>query len=116
MSVAEACHAYGLRLLPYGVLAGGFLTGKYLHGAHPEGARHLRSPNYQSRYSTPAMHVAAEKYEALAARKGLSLTQLAIAWCALAVQELHAARCCGRGSHVCSSGQAGWLWPMVAHL
>ena len=79
---AEACHAYGLKLLPYGVLAGGFLTGKYLGGARPEGARHIRSPEYQKRYSTPAMHVAAGKYKALAERKGLTLTQLAIAWCA----------------------------------
>ena len=83
MGAAEACHAYGVRLMPYGVLAGGFLTCKYLHGANPEGARHIRSPNYQSRYSTPAMHVAAAKYEALAARKGLSPTQLAVAWCVI---------------------------------
>ena len=62
--------------------AGGFLTGKYLGGAEPEGARHTAMPDFQPRYATPAMHAAALKYKALAERKGLSLLQLAVAWCA----------------------------------
>lgn len=65
------------------MLAGGFLSGKYLGGAKPEGARHTALPDFQPRYATQPMHEAAEKYKALAERKGLSLLQLAIAWCAL---------------------------------
>eukprot|EP00892_Ulva_mutabilis_P005425 jgi/Ulvmu1/3254/UM151_0002.1 len=79
LDTAEACHAYGIKLLPYGVLAGGFLSGKYLGGANPEG-RHNRNKGFQSRYATPVMHAAAEKYKALAESKGLTLTQLAVAW------------------------------------
>lgn len=73
---------YGIKLLPYGVLAGGFLSGKYLGGAQPEGARHSKIKEFQSRYASPKMHAAAEKYKALAESKGLTLTQLAVAWCA----------------------------------
>lgn len=82
LDAAEACHAYGVRLLPYGMLAGGFLSGKYLGGAHPEGARHTSMPDFQPRYATQAMHEAAQKYTALAESKGLSCLQLAVAWCA----------------------------------
>jgi aryl-alcohol dehydrogenase-like predicted oxidoreductase len=81
MDVAEACHAYNVKLLPYGVLGGGFLSGKYLNGAKPEGARHTKNPNFQPRYSTKAVEEAVIKYKALADKKGLSMTQLAVAWC-----------------------------------
>lgn len=82
MGTVEACIAYGVKLLPYGVLSGGFLSGKYLNGQKPEGARHTRLPKFQSRYCCKAVEVATEKYKALADKKGLTLTQLAVAWCA----------------------------------
>lgn len=82
LDTAEACHAYGVKLLPYGVLAGGFLSGKYRGGAKPEGARHSKNPDFQSRYATPIMHETVEKYAALAEKKGLTMTQLAVAWAA----------------------------------
>ena len=82
METAEACYHYGVKLLPYGVLAGGFLSGKYLNGAKPEGARHTKNPDFQSRYATKAVEAATIKYKELADKKGLSLTQLAVAWCA----------------------------------
>jgi aryl-alcohol dehydrogenase-like predicted oxidoreductase len=71
-----------VKLLSYGSLNGGFLSGKYLGGGRPEGARHSKSPEFQHRYAGPRVEVAAEKYKALATRKGLSLTQLCISWCA----------------------------------
>jgi len=80
LDVAEACHAYGVTLIPYGVLAGGFLSGKYRGGARPEGARHTVHPRFQPRYATPAVADAVEKYAELAEAKGLTPTQLAVAW------------------------------------
>jgi aryl-alcohol dehydrogenase-like predicted oxidoreductase len=85
METAEACYIYGIRLLPYGVLAGGFLSGKYLNGQWPEGARHSKHPKFQERYHTKAVEAATAKYSVLADKKGLTLTQLAVAWYALQV-------------------------------
>ena len=80
--LAEACHAYGIKLLSYGSLNGGFLSGKYLHGARPEGARHSKDPEFQHRYCSPRVEKALYEYKAIADANGLSLTQLVIAWCA----------------------------------
>ena len=100
MDLAEACHAYGVRLVPYGVTAGGYLTGKYLRGQDPKGCRHSEGGNgvSQGRYASERCEKATLKYEALAKRKGLSCTELAVAWCArrslrlsLQLQSTHAA-------------------------
>eukprot|EP00892_Ulva_mutabilis_P005429 jgi/Ulvmu1/3258/UM151_0006.1 len=80
MDLAEVCHVYGVRLIPYGVLAGGFLSGKYRGGAQPEGARHTTNPDFQPRYRSDRVAAAVEKYAALAESKGLTLTQLAVGW------------------------------------
>ena len=40
--LAEACAHYKISLLPYGPLAGGTLSGKFLSGEKPEGARHTK--------------------------------------------------------------------------
>lgn len=79
--LAEACHAYNMKLLSYGSLNGGFLSGKYLNGAKPEGARHSENRGFQHRYTRPAVEKAVLKYKAIADKNGLSLTQLVIAWC-----------------------------------
>lgn len=88
LDIAEACHAYGLAHLPYGTLAGGYLSGKYRNGAAPEGARHTALPDFQPRYATPAVAAAVERYAAVAQRQGISLTQLAVAWCVLGVLQI----------------------------
>ena len=72
---------YNVKLLSYGALAGGFLSGKYLNGAKPEGARHTKHPDFQPRYATKPVEEAVVKYKVLADKKGLSLVQLAVAWC-----------------------------------
>lgn len=82
METAEACNAYNVKLLPYGVLAGGFLSGKYLNGAKPAGARHSKHAEFQSRYAAKPVEEALIKYKEVADRKGLSLTHLAVAWVA----------------------------------
>jgi aryl-alcohol dehydrogenase-like predicted oxidoreductase len=66
-------------LLAYSPLGFGVLTGKYLHGASPEGARLTLFPEY-TRYSNAAAHSATEKYVALARAHGLEPAQMALAY------------------------------------
>ncbi|KAL4860207.1 Protein tas [Chlorella vulgaris] len=80
--LAEACapHHYNLGLLPYGPLAGGTLTNKYFGDGKPgPNARHF--PDFQARYHCDRSMAAAAEYCSLAKSKGLSLAQLALAWC-----------------------------------
>ena len=66
-------------LLPYSPLAFGALTGKYLNGAKPEGARLSLFPNYR-RYAGNKAEAAIADYADLAKKRSISLTQLAIAF------------------------------------
>jgi len=81
---AECCHPKNLNigLIAYGCLAGGGLSGKYLGGALPAGGRHTLWPAFQPRYVVGRAAEATEDYAALAARKGVSCTTLALAWAA----------------------------------
>jgi aryl-alcohol dehydrogenase-like predicted oxidoreductase len=75
-----ACQYFGVGILPYFPLAGGFLTGKYRRGqAAPAGSRGENSP-YVQRYMTEDNFTRLEQLEALAARGGRSLNDLAHAW------------------------------------
>lgn len=85
----EAAYRFGLVGLPYGPLAGGTLSGKYLQGskladadpARPlEKCRHAFQPNFQPRYASPLAMEATKRYVALADTWGLSPTELALAW------------------------------------
>lgn len=78
--VAEACHHFGVVGLPYGVLSGGTLTGKYLCSKDTPNSRFNRSPEFQSRYNSPLAVEATKAYVALAEEWGLTPTELAIAW------------------------------------
>ncbi|MCF6196720.1 MAG: aldo/keto reductase [Emcibacter sp.] len=64
-------------LLAYSPIGGGFLSGKYLDGALPEGSRQQLFPDFADRYKKPGVDPAVRKYQALAERHGLSLIQLA---------------------------------------
>ncbi|TDL99996.1 MAG: aldo/keto reductase [Flavobacteriaceae bacterium] len=66
--------------LPYSPLAGGLLSGKYLSGKKPEGARYTLYPNYFSRYSHPNTTLAVEAYGDLAQKHNLSLAQMSLAY------------------------------------
>ena len=81
--LAETCapHHYGIGLLPYGVLAGGVLTGKYLDDTAEPGSRHLKFPTFQPRYAGESVMEACRSYSALAKEHGLTVTQIALAWC-----------------------------------
>lgn len=81
--LAEACcpHNYNIPLLPWTPLAGGALSGKYLGGKFPEGARFTKFPAFQDRYRNPACIAATEEYKKIADKAGVSLTTLSLAWC-----------------------------------
>mmetsp|Transcript_27452 Transcript_27452/g.80750 ORF Transcript_27452/g.80750 Transcript_27452/m.80750 type:complete len:412 (-) Transcript_27452:246-1481(-) len=83
--LAESCDHYGIGLLPWSVLAGGLLSGKYRVGvpsrATPE-SRFEAFPEYMSRWSpktaSPRTLEAVEEYSAIAERAGMTPTELAI--------------------------------------
>eukprot|EP00798_Chlamydomonas_sp_ICE-L_P012566 gene12566-15788_t len=71
-------------LLAWGPLAGEVLTGKYLGGQKPAMARHTKWPNAcrHSLYHCSVAMEACTEYADLAKRKGLTLTQMSLQWCA----------------------------------
>jgi aryl-alcohol dehydrogenase-like predicted oxidoreductase len=66
-------------LLAYSPLGFGILSGKYQHGARPEGAR-LTQYTHFNRYSNPQALQATTEYIAIAHEYGLHPVQLALAW------------------------------------
>jgi aryl-alcohol dehydrogenase-like predicted oxidoreductase len=66
-------------LLAYSPLGFGVLSGKYLNGARPAGARLTLFPDY-TRYSSPAAERATAAYADLARRHGLELSRMALAY------------------------------------
>ena len=79
IGLAEIAHRERVGLLAYSPLGFGVLTGKYLRGAQPSGARLTRFPQFR-RYTTPAAERATEKYAKLAQAHGLSMAQMALAF------------------------------------
>jgi len=79
IGLSEIAHRESVGLLAYSPLAFGVLSGKYLGGKRPEGARLTLFDRF-SRYSNPEATRATEAYAALAAEHGLSLTAMALAY------------------------------------
>jgi aryl-alcohol dehydrogenase-like predicted oxidoreductase len=75
--LAEVCYRENVGLLAYSVLAFGHLTGKYLSNPAAAG-RITQWPAFGQRYSKPNVAPAIAAYVALAARHGLTPTQLAL--------------------------------------
>ncbi|CAL2081811.1 NADP(H)-dependent aldo-keto reductase [Tenacibaculum sp. 190524A02b] len=67
-------------LLAYSPLAQGVLSGKYLKGGQPDGARGTLFPRFIARYKTGSSEKAVEEYLAIAQKHGLTLTQLSLAY------------------------------------
>lgn len=78
--MSEVSLRENIGLLVYSPLAQGVLTGKYLHGKSPEGARGTLFPNYITRYQTSAAESAVLKYQEIAHKHGLTLTELSLAF------------------------------------
>ena len=95
--VLPLCAEHGLAYLPFGPLAGGWLTGKYRRGAaFPEGSRMTLRPQPYTHLVAERVYDAIEALESLAARRGSSPTGLALAW--LAAQPLVTSVVTGPGS------------------
>ena len=79
---------HNVGLLPWSVLCGGLLSGKYAAAARAPAAadaRFVKFDDYMSRWhpkhARPSTLAAADAYAAIAERAGLSPTELAILWC-----------------------------------
>lgn len=80
MGLAEVHRHLDVPLLAYSPLAFGHLSGKYLGGAKPEGARLTRFPAFGPRYARRNVPEATAAYAELAAKSGLSAATMAIAF------------------------------------
>ena len=78
--LAETLYRERVSLLAYSPLGGGMLTGKYLGGARPAGARFTEYGNFTARFGTPLAREAIEAHAALARERGISLPALALGY------------------------------------
>ncbi|WP_046078421.1 NADP(H)-dependent aldo-keto reductase [Halomonas sp. HG01] len=79
VGLAEIAHREDVGLLAYSPLAFGKLSGKYLDGARPEGARLTLFERFQ-RYNSPQAEEATRAYVEIARQHGLDPTQMALAY------------------------------------
>ncbi|MFV0574332.1 MAG: NADP(H)-dependent aldo-keto reductase [Vibrio sp.] len=79
IGLSEISHHEGVELLAYSPLAFGTLTGKYLNGARPDGARCTLFERFV-RYFTPQGLAATQAYIDVANKHGISPTQMALAF------------------------------------
>jgi aryl-alcohol dehydrogenase-like predicted oxidoreductase len=75
--LALVCRTFGIGVIPYSPLAGGFLTGKYRPSRTPNS---VRAEGVKRRYFTQKNWGLLDKMGTLARAKGCSLSQLALAW------------------------------------
>jgi aryl-alcohol dehydrogenase-like predicted oxidoreductase len=75
--LADVCRAYGLGVIPYSPLAGGFLTGKYRPGANPESARLRSVQRHFNERNWKLLDLLAQIGNDKA---GCSTSQIALAW------------------------------------
>lgn len=79
VGLAEFAHREDVGLLAYSPLAFGVLSGKYLGGARPAGARLTLFSRFQ-RYTGERVEHAVDKYVGLARQHGLDPAQMALAY------------------------------------
>lgn len=76
--LAAVCRAYGLGVIPYSPLAGGFLTGKYRRDQPLPGS--VRVGSVQHRYFNERGWALIDRLEALAREKAANISAVALAW------------------------------------
>lgn len=79
IGLAEISQHEGIELLAYSSLAFGTLSGKYLNGAKPAGARNTLFSRF-TRYTSAQGQLAVAEYVALAKKHGLDPAQMALAF------------------------------------
>jgi aryl-alcohol dehydrogenase-like predicted oxidoreductase len=88
LEVVPACLEYGLGLIPWSPLGGGWLTGKYSRDSLPTGASRLGEDpkrgmeNYEARNADPKVWDIIDAVKDVASRTGLTMAQVALAWVA----------------------------------
>jgi aryl-alcohol dehydrogenase-like predicted oxidoreductase len=81
-STLETCQTLGVGVIGYSPLAQGVLTGKYLGGQCPAGSRAAHAVSKKDMWQhQPSNEAVVGRLSAVAARNGLELAALAIAWC-----------------------------------
>jgi aryl-alcohol dehydrogenase-like predicted oxidoreductase len=75
--LALVCRTFGIGVIPYSPLAGGFLTGKYRPNRTPNS---VRADGVKRRYFTQKNWKLLDRMDTLAQAKSCSLSQLALAW------------------------------------
>ena len=85
--LAQVCRQEGVSLIPYSPLAGGVLSGKYLNGQRPEGARFSaymamggRQAVMAQRFINEKSLASTERFAGIGAEIGVSPVTLATAW------------------------------------
>lgn len=79
-ALSEVTRREGIPLIPYSPLGFGHLTGKYLEGSKPQGARLTLFPPFGQRYDKPNVAPASAAYVDLARRNDLSPASMALAF------------------------------------
>jgi len=74
--LAAVCRTYGLGVIPYSPLAGGFLTGKYRRDRQAHSARLGGVKRYFNERNWDLL----ERMDGMAKEKGATLSQIALAW------------------------------------
>ncbi|TDK37112.1 aldo/keto reductase [Rhizobium deserti] len=80
LDLAEVAHHEDVGLLAYSPLAAGILSGKYQDGSRPEGSRATINKDLGGRLQ-PHQEPAVKAYAEIAAKHGLDLAQMALAFC-----------------------------------
>lgn len=85
--LAQVCRKEGVSLIPYSPIAGGVLSGKYLNGQRPDGARFSRylamegrQAEMGKRFVNDRTLAATERFMGIAAEAGLDPVTMAVAW------------------------------------
>ncbi len=82
IGLSEICLRENVGLLAYSPLSGGVLSGKYLDGAKPEGARFTLFSRNSERYNNLRVQEAARRYVELAKKHDLNPSAMALAFVA----------------------------------
>jgi aryl-alcohol dehydrogenase-like predicted oxidoreductase len=102
--VLPLCREHGIAYVPFGPLAGGWLTGKYRRGeAFPAGSRMTQRPGPYERFVDDRVFDALDRLAGIAAARGVEPAAVAFAWVLARVD-----------GAVCGPGRAEHLEPVLA--
>lgn len=88
LEIVPACLEYGLGIIPWSPLGGGWLTGKYERDSMPTGASRLGEDpkrgmeNYEARNADEMVWDIIDVVKDVSGRRGLTMAQVALAWVA----------------------------------